>query len=214
MASIRKAKKMGTYVPKQVNKQLLAETREMVQKVNKRLRNLERGDNYNSWASKKLFERLDAKSLGVLDKTRKGKHIRSVKLNKGLTNTDLHAIQKASRQFLTSKTSTSRGIADVEERTKDSMYKDLKIDKNRNISRKDVETYYEMLSNKDFDYFNEKVGASTMWNAIEDAKDSSDDKKTFVERISAYAGIIPDEDVRGKITRLYDLYVKPGALVG
>lgn len=206
MASIRKAKKMGTYVPKKVDKQLYQETREMVEKVNKRLRNLERGGNYNSYASKKLFTRLDAKSMGVLQKTRKGKHITSVKLTKQLTNTDLHAIQKASKQFLSSATSSSRGIENVSNRTKESMYKTLKIDPNMKITKEDVETYYEMLGNKDFDFFNEKIGASAMWGLMEDAKEMDATENQWLKIIENH-GMSIDEDVRAKALRLYDRYI-------
>lgn len=207
MASIRKAKKMGTYVPpKKVDKKLLQETQQMVDKVNKRLRNLERGGNYYSYSSKKLFNRLDTKNLDVLQKTRKGKHITSVKLTKQLTNTDLHAVQKASRQFLVSATSTSRGIEKVAEQTKKSMYETLKIAPDSKISKEDVETYYEMLGNSDFDYFNDKIGASAMWSLMEDAKEMDLSENEFISLLNKYI-TINDEDVRNKAIRLYNKYV-------
>lgn len=207
MASIRKAKKMGTYVPpKKVDKKLLQETQQMVDKVNKRLRNLERGDNYYSYSSKKLFNRLDTKNLNVLQKTRKSKHITSVKLTNQLTNTDLHAIQKASRQFLVSATSTSRGIEKVAEQTKKTMYETLKIAPDSKISKEDVETYYEMLGNNDFDYFNDKIGASAMWSLMEDAKEMNLSENEFISLLNKYI-TINDEDVRNKAIRLYNKYV-------
>lgn len=207
MTSIRKAKKLGIYKPpKKVDKKLLNETRTMIEKVNKRLRNLEKGGNYNSYASKKLFTRLDAKSLGVLQRTKKGRKIRAIKLNPRLTNTDLHAIQKASRQFLKSATSTSRGIERVAISTKTSMLKTLNIDPNMEVSKKDVEDYYDMLSSSDFDYFNEKIGASAMWGLMEDAKDLEMDENQFVNLLDTYM-VSLDEDARNKALRLYNKYI-------
>lgn len=199
MASIRKAKKMGTYKPT-----LQEETRQMLKQVNRRLQDLEKSGNYNSWASKKLFTRLDAKAMDVLSK--KGKRIKSVQLRKGLTKTQLTAIQKATNQFLASATSTSKGIEKVREETKKSMFKTLRLDPDSKVTKKDIDDYYDMLGNKDFDYFNEKIGASSMWGLMEDAKEMDASPDGFLKIIERH-GLSVDEDVRAKALRLYDKYI-------
>lgn len=206
MASIRKAKKMGTYKAPSYDKKLYRQTMEQIEKVNKRLRNLERGGNYNSYASKKLFTRLDAKSMDVLQKTRKGKIVKSVKLRKGLTNTQLKAIQKATQQFLQSQTSTSRGIENVREQTKKSMLETLRLDPDSKLTMDDIDDYYEMLGSSDFDYFNEKIGASAMWGLMEDAKEMDASEDGFIKMLNQYI-TINDEDVRAKALRLYNKYI-------
>lgn len=212
MASIRKAKKLAKKQgvvfrqPDAQRKRLQQETREMINEVNRRLRNLERGGNYNSYASKKLFNRLDTKTLDVLNKSRKGKHVLGVKLKRGLTNTQLKAIQKASKQFLTSQTSTSRGIRQVSEQTKKSMLETLRMDEDSKITSDDIEDYYEMLSSNDFEYFNDKIGASAMWGLMEDAKEMDVDENGFVKMLNQYI-TLNDEDVRNKAIRLYNKYI-------
>lgn len=219
MASIRKAKKMGTYKKPSYDKRLYNETIKQVEKVNKRLRSLSRNDDYYSWASKKLFNRLDSKKYNVLEKTSKsydiGKEnkqrvIKGIKLskNKKLTNTDLKAIQKATQQFLTSKTSTSRGIKEVEEKTKESIYKTMKLDPDTKITREDVEKFYELLGENDFDKFAEKRGASTVWDLLEDAVEMDMSEDRFMKYFEENMGTFVDEEYRKSAQRLYDRYIR------
>jgi hypothetical protein len=211
MASIRKAKKLAKKqgkvfkAPSSERKKLMNETREMVNKVNKRLRSLEKSGNYNSYASKKLFNRLDTKSINVLNKAR-NKKILSVKVTRGLTNTQLKAIQKASSQFLRSKTSTAKGIERTREQTKKSMLESLKTTMDSDITKDDIDDYYDMLSDRDFWYFADKLGASTLWQIIDEAKEKNMSESQFISTLELYI-TIPDEDIRNKAIRLYNKYV-------
>lgn len=63
-----------------------------------------------------------------------------------------------------------------------------------------------MLGNKDFDYFNEKIGASSMWGLIEDAKEMDASPDGFLKIIERH-GMSIDENVRAKALRLYDKYI-------
>lgn len=215
MVSIRKAKKLGIYKKPSYDKKLYRQTVDQVNKANKRLRSLQKEGYYNSWASRKLFKRLDVKNLDVLDRTKKGSRVNRIKLNNRLTNTDLIAILKATSQFLLSKTSTARGIKSVESSVKKSLYQTLKVDADTEITEEDIEDYYDMLSNDDFDYFNEKIGASTLWNLIEETKELVVNKSEelavnenkFITILNRYI-TINDEEVRNKAIRLYNKYVK------
>ena len=114
MASIRKAKKLGTYkVPKYTKERakLMADTRKLIEQANKRLKGLNNAGYKGTWASKKLIDRINTKTLKAWDRTGK------IKINRMLTNTQLKAIQKATDQFLKSKTSTIKGIRDTESAT-------------------------------------------------------------------------------------------------
>ena len=103
MASIRKSKKIGTYKPQKYTQErakLLSEIRAMVDKANRRLKGLRNAGYKGTYASKKLINRIDTKTLKAWDK--KGR----IKINKNLTNTQLKAVQKATDQFMKSKTSS------------------------------------------------------------------------------------------------------------
>lgn len=212
MASIRKAKKQAkkegrVFVNPNRATSLYKQVQREIKEVNKRLRALEKSGNYNSYSSKKLFERLGSKKLNVLNKSKKVNkgHVLGIKLRKNMTNTDLAAVSKASNQFLRSATSTPKKLKKVVEQTKKSMYETLKA-QNKDISKEDIEAYYEMLGNKDFEYFNDKIGASTMWSIIEDAIEMGDTKKEFLDRLNNYI-TLNDVDIREKAIRLYNKYV-------
>lgn len=207
MTSLRKAKKLGIYKPKKVDEKLYKQVKENVMEVNKRLVKLRKSDEYGSWASKKLFDRLDTKNIDVLEKTRKGGQIKKIKLNKNLSNTDLRAIDKATNQFLQSKTSTKRGINIVKRKTIKSIKKTLTLEEGRKVSDEDAEYYYDMLANKDFDWFNEKIGASTMWGLIDDAVEHNDSEVDWITRLNNHAITMNDIEVRERALRLYTKYI-------
>lgn len=212
MASLRKMKKLAkkegrVFNPRNVKAELLDRARQSINETNKRLRSLDKAGHYNSFASKKLFERLGNKKLNFLKKSKKinrGK-VLGLKLDYGLSNTDLNAIIKATSQFLKSATSTLKGINIVTEKTKKSMYETLKI-QGKNITMQDIEDYYDMLGDKDFDYFNDKIGASSVWAVIGEAVDHDDDATNFIKRLNKFI-TISDSDIRQKAINLYTKYV-------
>lgn len=204
MASIRKAKKLGIYKAPKYTKErakLIADTRKLVSDANRRLKGLNQAGYKGTWASKKLADRLDTKILNAW--TKQGK----IKVNKILTNTQLKAIQKATQQFMSSQTSKVSGIKKVKESTLDSLRATLS--KDIELDEMDVESAYEMLSNKDFDYFNnaDRVGASTMWALIEDAKEYDQSEDTFISRLLNMYDSSNDLDAIERAKRLYDRYI-------
>ena len=204
MASIRKAKKLGIYKAPKYTKErakLIADTRKLVSDANRRLKGLNQAGYKGTWASKKLADRLDTKVLNAWNKQGK------IKIDKTLTNTQLKAIQKATQQFMTSQTSKVSGIKKVKESTLDSLRATLS--KDIELDEMDVESAYEMLSNKDFDYFNnaDRVGASTMWALIEDAKEYDQSEDTFISRLLNMYDSSNDLDAIERAKRLYDRYI-------
>ena len=204
MASIRKAKKLGIYKAPKYTKErakIMADTRKIVDQANRRLKGLNQAGYKGTWASKKLADRLDTKVLNAWNKQGK------IKINKTLTNTQLKAIQKATQQFMTSQTSKVSGIKKVKESTLDSLRATLS--KDIELDDIDVESAYEMLSNKDFDYFNnvDRVGASTMWALIEDAKEYNQTEDTFISRLLNMYNSSNDLDAIERAKRLYDRYI-------
>ena len=202
MASIRKAKKLGLYKKPKQDKELLRETRELVEKANRRLKGLKSAGYQGSWSSRRLSDRLDTKVLKAWNKSGK------IKVNKNLNNTQLLTIQKATNQFLTSSTSTAKGIESVKAKTMETLKASLS--KDEKLSDMEVETAYEMLANKDFDYFNNKdrVGASTMWALIEDAIEYNQTESTFINRVLNMYESSNDLDAKERLKRLYEVYVK------
>lgn len=153
-----------------------------------------------TWASKKLINRLETSTL---DAWRGGK----VKISKDMTITQLTALQKATNQFMASKTSTLKGIQSVKESTKASLKVTLSDEDLKEITEDEVETMYNMLSDTDFKFLYDKVGASTAWSLIEDAKESNDTEKGWINRLKRYAFEINDVDMKAKALAIYNKYI-------
>lgn len=203
MASIRKAKKLGTYKAIPYSKErakLLAETRASVEKANKRLKGLSNAGYKGTWSSKKLINRLDNKKLDAWDK--RGK----IKINKRMTNTQLKAVQKASDQFLKSKTSTLKGIRDVKSSTIKSLQATLSDEQRGKVTEEDAEFYYDMFGSDDFNYFADKIGASTLWTLIDESIEKLDSEESWLKKLSNYI-TLNDLDMRERAIRLYEKYI-------
>lgn len=185
---------------------LIKEVRKQVKATNRKLKNLDAKGFYNSFSSKKLFERLGGSNSML--KMSDGK-VLGVKIKKNVTMTDLHKLAKATKNFLQSETSTPRSIRNVVKRTKESMYKTLSIDSGKDISMADIETYYDMLGDKDFDFFNTKdrIGASSMWAMIDEAIDRDMSQNEFIKMFDGANIDVNDLDIKEKIINIYNKYV-------
>lgn len=203
---------------KQVQKQVI-ETNRRLEKlsrgydVNKAVRNTKTGRferaskevkrvsfEKGTWASKKLINRLETSTL---DAWRGGK----VKISKDMTITQLTALQKATNQFMASKTSTLKGIQSVKESIKASLKVTLSDEDLKEITEDEVETMYNMLSDTDFKFLYDKVGASTAWSLIEDAKENNDTENGWINRLKRYAFEINDVDMKAKALAIYNKYI-------
>lgn len=215
MASLRKAKKQAKKEGRlfvdstKERKQLEKIVDKNIRETNRRLRALDRKGYYNSFSSKILFERLGAKnSLQTL-----GDKVIGVKRRKTKNMTYLSYLNRATRNFLASETSTPKRVESVIERTKKSMYATLKTE-NNNLTMEDIENYYELLGDKDFDFFNDKygnkenyVGASELWSLIDEAKEKDMSQQGFLNMLYNYSVNVKDKDIRKKAINLFNKYV-------
>ncbi|MCI6789368.1 MAG: hypothetical protein MR606_05970 [Mollicutes bacterium] len=222
MAKKRYKRPLPTINKKQeIFKQVQNEVRE----ANKRLNKLERGYDINrakrnpktgrferpantsmrksyksgTWSSKKLKKRLTTETTKAWKEGR-------IKINENMTITQLRAVQKATRQFMKSVTSTVSGIERVKKETISSLKGTLSIDEEE-ITEEEAETLYDMLSDEDFSTLVNKIGASTAWALIEDAKEANDTENQFITRLSRYAFKINDETMKNKALKIYEKYV-------
>lgn len=177
------------------------QVRKLSQKANTKLKSLGRITKQGTWSSRKLKNRLSTKRLKAW--TNKGK----IKVGKSLSITDLKMIEKAINQFLESKTSTKRGIEEAKNRVRDS----IKITLNEegfDLSDDEADTFYSMLEDDDFNYFADKVGASTMWAIMDDAIEYNESASKFTNRIERYVATVNDLDTLEKVQNLYEKYLR------
>ena len=176
------------------------ETRKLVSKANARLDSLMRRYKSGTWATKKLANRLSNNKLKMF---KNGK----IKLSKNPTKAQLIAVNKAINQFLSSKTSTKKGISETRRKTIESLRGTLSTDIEE-MSYDDAEKFYEMFGENDFQTLADKIGSSALQACIEDAIESGDSESDFIKRLEWYGGVsMNDLDMREAAQRLYDKYV-------
>lgn len=209
MASLRRAKKQAkkegrVFVdPTKERKQLLRSINEQIRATNKNLRALDRKGFYNSFSSKKLFDSLGDK--GALKKV--NNRIVGVQVNKKMSMTQLTAIQKATKTFLNSASSTPFKTKNLINRTKKAMFSTLKM-KDDNLTREDIELYYKILGDKDFDLYSDKELSSEVWSLFEDSKEKKYNENVFMKRLNEIIYINNDKDLVKQAKRLYKKYGK------
>lgn len=178
-----------------------------VQKVNQRLKSLERqyAKGKGTWSVKLLRDKMDTNKIGAWKNDR-------LTISKDMTRTQLIAVQRASSQFLASKTSTKKGVNEVREETKESLYKTLKL-QDDNLTMADIDDFYVLIGDADARPFlkTDVMGGSTLQIAISDAISYNDTQEQFIERMETFVSIA-DSELREKAKRLYDKYVKPKVL--
>lgn len=172
-----------------------------ISETNKRLKSLNKaGFKSGTWASKKLIDRLSSGKVNVIDK--KGK----VSLKGGIKKSQRKLIDKAITNFLRSETSTPTGIESVRERTIKSLAKTMG-DYDKPLSYDDAETLYNMLGDKDFNFFSDKYTASEVWALIETSIEENDSESDFLVRFGVHLTEINDDDLLEKASRLYEKFV-------
>ena len=179
----------------------LKEVKRLANKANRRLNSLERKYKSGTWASRKLRDRTKTKRFKAWSE------IGRIKVKKSFNVTDLMLLEKAIKQFLKSSTSTKVGISEAKERVKESIKNTLN-ETGFELTDQEADIFYSMLEDNDFNYFADKVGASTMWAIMDDAIEYNESETKFVNRIERYIVTINDLDTLDKVKRLYDKYIR------
>lgn len=114
------------------------------ERINKKLRALEKADMYGIYASKKLIiEVSQTKGVKIL-KTKRGRHF--VRVSKGLTTQQQRAILSTFKSFLESNVSTPTQILRVRKNTRKKITQTLSEKIGREASDKDIDKFFEVIS--------------------------------------------------------------------
>lgn len=183
---------------------LYRKTQAQIDRVNKRMDSLLKGGYAGTWASKKYINRITGGKLnGNIELIKRRGKVAGVRLKPSVTNTQLIAINKASQQFLVSKTSTIKGIKSVRGETIKSLKNSLS-DFDNEISDEDAEFLYDMLELKDMQDLVESFGASTIWAVTQDAIESQDSEEEFLARFERQISDLEDQDMKKKASKIYE----------
>ena len=201
----RQVAKQRSYVKikdKQMNK-LYRETMKQVQEVNERLNSLERRHESGTWATGKLKTRIKSnKTKGLMYK---GKRI---KLKPKMTKTSLTAVQKATRQFLESATSTNKGIREVKDKTLRTLKETLNLDEDlHKLSDKEVEDIHKIFEVKSTRNLVDEVGGSLLIQELAYSVKHDLDADSFIDRINKHMEQDIDLDLKQQAIQFFNDYI-------
>lgn len=181
--------------------QLYNELKKLSKRANQRIVRLEKEFGKDTWATKRLKDKLAIEPLQAWSKTGR------IKVNKSMTITQMKATIKATQQFLNSKTSTKKGIKQIRKTTIKQLAKSLGTEE-EDLTNEEAETLYNMLSDDYMIDILKYIPASDFWALIEDAKEAGDAEDSFISRISDYINFGNDVNMRRKLLIIYEKYVK------
>lgn len=157
-----------------------------------------------TWATKKL-----ANKLGSMYNKKQNK----ITIPKKIDVAGLRSILKATKNFLESQTSTTKGINKVEKNTKETIKNIISddFDETNEPTEEEVETLYSFWNDKDFIDATEFVDPSDLFVIISDSANDELSDNQYLERIKMYTGndsLVRDEDMREKLLNIYHKYFK------
>lgn len=173
-----------------------------VKKANQRLVRIEQVFGRNTWASKKLMQKLDSEKLNAW--TSSGR----IRLNKKMSVIELTAIQKATQNFLNSQTSRIKGIKDVRKKQIEQLQKRFNVEEIE-LTFEDAEKFYEMQGDDAYNYFRKFFKASELEAIIQESIIERDSEDDFIIRIKRIMSESNDLDFKINAIKLYENFIKP-----
>ena len=174
-----------------------------VANANKRIRNIESRYGEDSWAINQLYTKLKDNQL-VNGINKQG----LIRVNKTMSNIQLKAIEKATNEFLSSKTSKLTGIKSTIKDVKNSLratYGDM----GNRLSNKEINTLYDLVEDKNKRVMTEQIGASEVWATLVQAKEQGLSQNQFEDLINRRSNVdLNDLDAKKFLEDIYNNYVQ------
>ena len=151
-----------------------------VRKANQRIARIQKRYGENAWALNNLYDKLDNKMINAISP-----YSGEISIKKNMSNAQLNAVRRATKEFLASKTSTIRGIENVKKEVKEGLKKVFNDDR-LNVSDKEINALYRIVEDKDLRTTAELIGASTLWRLVIDARNKNMNKKEWNDQLKKY----------------------------
>lgn len=171
------------------------------QKINRRIRSLEKAGNYGKFKSAELIRFADKNPNIRIKRVAKGRHklvINKIKMSMG----DGRLVNKKLAETLRSKGFSNKGIESIKSKTKQTLSEQL----GRTVSDEDVELFYNIAQNKNNDII-EKMNVSEFYDLVMEAKDQEHTLDKWTDLLSNYV-VINNKTLRMQAELLYNKYVR------
>ena len=155
------------------SERLYRKLKKQAQKANKRLRDLQREYQNETWAEKNLYSKIGAKGT-----TPTG----LIKVRKRMSEAVLRKQLKATEAFLKDKRSTVKGLEKVKKDLEESISKELQTDTRYNLTVEEADNLVQLFKEETFNELTKYIPPSDLWAYIREAKEQGiHSKKKFVD---------------------------------
>lgn len=190
-----------------------------IEKVNARFRSLEKGGNFNTYASKELVRFAQAnpylsvktsKKRSKGGKSRRGRQPQrrhTLVITKGnIPVAQQRLINKKLNEALNSKVFSNVGIERVRKETRRKVKETLELESGEKLTDKDVDLFYDIAKYK-YDDIIEKIGPSEFYQLVQVATKQNYNVEQWVELLNNYVEINNDV-MRKQAEYLYNKFVR------
>lgn len=190
-----------------------------IEKVNARFRSLEKGGNFNTYASKELVRFAQAnpylsvktsKKRSKGGKSRRGRQPQrrhTLVITKGnIPVAQQRLINKKLNEALNSKVFSNVGIERVRKETRRKVKETLELESGEKLTEKDVDLFYD-IAKYEYDDIIEKIGPSEFYQLVQVATKQNYNVEQWVELLNNYVEINNDV-MRKQAEYLYNKFVK------
>lgn len=189
-----------------------------IEKANARFRSLEKGGNFNTYASKELVRFAQANPYLSVKTSKKrskgGKSRRSRQQRRHtlvITKSNIpvaqqRLINKKLNEALNSKVFSNVGIERVRKETRRKVKETLELESGKKLTDKDVDLFYDIAKYK-YDDIIEKIGPSEFYQLVQLANKQNYNVEQWVELLNNYVEINNDV-MRKQAEYLYNKFVK------
>ena len=171
-----------------------------IKKANQRIQRMQSRYGEGSWAISELYDKIDNKLVNGISSISG-----NIRIPKNATEIQLKAIEKATKNFLSSQTSTLLGVRKAIKNMKKSI-KAQYSDMGKQLTDSEAEKLYSFLENKDTRGLVEQIGASETWARTIQAKEQKLTKNEYINLFENRINI-KDRDVRNELETLYNKYM-------
>lgn len=176
-----------------------------IERANKKLKKLKQSGKLGHYASKELLAQFRHDSNIKINRSSRS-YILKIKTTK-LKPAQIRYYQKALDTFIKNKSSSVMGIKDIESKKRKTLKETLTQLTDKDITDADIEDFYDLVDNDDYNYFAEKVPDSLeIYIILNEAKEKNLNEDGFIELLKQFMSV-NSEETRERAKRLYNKWV-------
>ena len=177
----------------------------LLERANRKLINLERANLGGTYASKQLLQSLQSHKAVKIG-SRKARN--RIKVISSLSASQKRFVNKKLSQFVQAETSTPTGINRKRAETRENVLQGLSKLVDRQLTKEDLDDFYDLVENEDFQGLADMIGDSEMYVLVDEAKQKNIKNPSDFAKLLNKHMTSNTKEVRDKATRLFNKFIK------